>query len=42
MEREAFIRQEMLMGAEAMERLARAHVIVFGIGLVVIVRRKYA
>ncbi len=27
-----FIRQEMLLGREAMERLARAHVIVFGIG----------
>lgn len=29
---QAFIRQEMLMGAEAMERLKKAHVIVFGIG----------
>ena len=28
----AFIRQEMLLGSEAMERLAKAHVIVFGIG----------
>ncbi len=27
-----FIRQEMLLGREAMERLSRAHVIVFGIG----------
>lgn len=32
MEREAFIRQEMLMGAEAMEKLKNSHVIVFGIG----------
>ena len=29
---QAFIRQEMLLGSEAMERLARSHVIVFGIG----------
>ncbi len=29
---QAFIRQEMLLGSEAMERLAKAHVIVFGIG----------
>ena len=29
---QAFIRQEMLLGREAMERLAQAHVIVFGIG----------
>lgn len=29
---QAFIRQEMLLGAAAMERLRRAHVIVFGIG----------
>ena len=28
----AFIRQEMLLGSEAMERLSKAHVIVFGIG----------
>ena len=32
MGQEAFIRQEMLMGSEAMERLQQAHVIVFGIG----------
>ena len=32
MEREAFIRQEMLLGAEAMGKLRNAHVIVFGIG----------
>lgn len=32
MEREAFIRQEMLLGAEAMEKLRNSHVIVFGIG----------
>ena len=32
MEREAFIRQEMLLGAEAMEKLKNSHVIVFGIG----------
>lgn len=29
---EAFLREEMLLGAAAMERLARAHVIIFGIG----------
>ena len=29
---EAFLREEMLLGARAMERLRRAHVIVFGIG----------
>ena len=29
---EAFLREEMLLGARAMERLHRAHVIVFGIG----------
>ena len=29
---QAFIRQEMLLGREAMERLANSHVIVFGIG----------
>lgn len=29
---EAFLREEMLLGAQAMERLRRAHVIVFGIG----------
>ena len=32
MDKEAFIRQEMLLGSDAMERLSRAHVIVFGIG----------
>ena len=32
MYRESFLRQEMLLGAEAMERLSQAHVIVFGIG----------
>lgn len=30
--RETFIREEMLLGAEAMQRLRAAHVIVFGIG----------
>ena len=29
---EAFLREKMLLGAQAMERLRRAHVIVFGIG----------
>lgn len=29
---EAFLREEMLLGSAAMERLARAHVIIFGIG----------
>ena len=29
---EAFLREKMLLGAQAMERLQRAHVIVFGIG----------
>ena len=29
---EAFLREEMLLGAAAMERLARAHVIILGIG----------
>ena len=29
---QAFLREEMLLGARAMERLGRAHVIVFGIG----------
>ena len=29
---EAFLRTEMLLGAQAMERLARAHVAVFGLG----------
>ena len=29
---QAFLREEMLLGAQAMERLRRAHVIVFGIG----------
>lgn len=32
MEQEAFIRQEMLLGREAMEKLHNSHVIVFGIG----------
>ncbi len=32
MEREAFVRQEMLLGTQAMEKLKNAHVIVFGIG----------
>ena len=32
MEREAFIRQEMLLGKEAMVKLQHSHVIVFGIG----------
>ena len=30
--KEAFLREEMLLGEAAMERLSRAHVIVFGIG----------
>ena len=29
---EAFLRTEMLLGSEAMERLAGAHVAVFGLG----------
>lgn len=29
---EAFIREEMMLGEEAMQRLSHAHVIVFGIG----------
>lgn len=32
MEQEAFLRQQMLLGEPAMERIAKAHVIVFGIG----------
>ncbi|MBR6826343.1 MAG: tRNA threonylcarbamoyladenosine dehydratase, partial [Oscillospiraceae bacterium] len=32
MEQEAFIRQEMLLGSEAMKKLENSHVIVFGIG----------
>lgn len=30
--RETFLREEMLLGADAMQRLAEAHVIIFGIG----------
>ncbi len=33
MNKEQFLRTEMLLGAAAMERLAQAHVAVFGLGV---------